>query len=144
MPLHEFIVCVHLTLHGKETLKLAANCIHRDPIFSSPTPDWDRKERWEKIHRYSSTKTFLAQLMEKPENMKYARFWALLNTGWNEFQQRCVRRNPTPQVFLLLKMGGRFLINRKDCSLPADTTTSGIVGEESGVFSYCKRVGGVY
>lgn len=44
---------------GEKAMQLGVNCAYWDPIFSSAIPYWDRKEREERVARYTLTKTLL-------------------------------------------------------------------------------------
>lgn len=78
--LHAFVACAHSTFPEEEALKLDATRTNWDPVFKSAIPDRDKRERKEGVWRFTSTKTLLVEHMEKPDNIKYVCYRALLDT----------------------------------------------------------------
>lgn len=117
---------------------VALNCTHWDPIFNSVIPDRDRK-KWEgRVAGYRLAKSLLTDHMNKPENMKYGCYVALLDTCVEWIATAMRLEKPYTQKLLMNKPGGRFLITTKDYQAQTGHSDFEHRREKSGMFRDCE------
>lgn len=110
---------VLLTIPGKEELNDKPNCNWWNFIFNHAEKIEDRRERDEKIGRYSSAKAPLVDDMEMIANAKYANAQTSLDVwmGWLEVALQL--EESATSAACPRKNGGGYLLSESDCPLQA-------------------------
>lgn len=68
---------IHSTFPTKQTLKVATNRTHGNPVVIKTIPEKGIKKREKKITRYGLKRTVLEKCMDKPKNEAWVWLWAI-------------------------------------------------------------------